>query len=265
MVLPTIFSIIKIFVLGMLKNSTLGIYISPLYLRLIIAIVALSNTDIEIHHIVNHSDSQLLFVSDQIFDQIDELRMHKLKAVLALSDFHLCHCRTPEAREIVEKSATGYVETYHAILSRRDLIFPEVPNEALCAICYTSGTTGFSKGVMLPHNSLVANVRFFIDNLDLTANNRVVSGDKLAIIGDGGYGHGARARQIRDDLLALDQADEQDMLAVQLDNRALFLQWWRDLLLDLLTPSATAAHPERAEFKKFCRRCNSHTAHKETR
>ena len=132
-------------------------------------------TSDEIHHIVNHSDSQLLFVSDQIFDQIDESRMHNLKAILALSDFHLCHCRTPEAREIVEKSATGYVETYHAILSRRDLKFPEVPNEALCAICYTSGTTGFSKGVMLPHNSLVANVRFFIDNLDLTANNRVVS------------------------------------------------------------------------------------------
>ncbi len=132
-------------------------------------------TSDEIHHIVNHSDSQLLFVSDQIFDQTDESRMHNLKAVLALSDFHLCHCRTPEAREIVEKSATGYVETYHAILSRRDLKFPEVPNEALCAICYTSGTTGFSKGVMLAHNSLVANVRFFIDNLDLTANNRVVS------------------------------------------------------------------------------------------
>ncbi|MFH1842385.1 MAG: penicillin acylase family protein, partial [bacterium] len=77
------------------------------------------------------------------------------------------------------------------------------------------------------------------------------SGEKLAAIGDGGYGHGIRARQIRDDLLAHDRADEKDMLAVQLDDRALFLQWWRDLLLDILTPAATSTHPERAEFRRL--------------
>jgi len=90
-----------------------------------------------------------------------------------------------------------------------------------------------------------------MDGILWTANNRVVSGDKLAVLGDGGYGHGARARQIRDDLLALERADEQDMLAVQLDDRAFFLQWWRDLLLDLLTTSATASHLERTEFRRL--------------
>jgi penicillin amidase len=64
-----------------------------------------------------------------------------------------------------------------------------------------------------------------------TANSRVVEGEELARIGDSGYWLGARARQIRDGLLALDKARPEDLLAIQLDDRALFLARWRDLLL----------------------------------
>jgi penicillin amidase len=84
-----------------------------------------------------------------------------------------------------------------------------------------------------------------------TANARVVAGDALAKIGDGGYALGARARQIRDDLGALGKATERDMLAIQLDDRALFLERWHDLLLQTLTPEAIAADPRRAELKRF--------------
>jgi len=63
-----------------------------------------------------------------------------------------------------------------------------------------------------------------------TANNRVVNGDALARIGDGGYVLGARARQIRDDLFSKDQFTERDLLAIQLDNRTLFMQRWWQLL-----------------------------------
>lgn len=64
-----------------------------------------------------------------------------------------------------------------------------------------------------------------------TANSRVVEGPDLARIGDSGYWLGARARQIRDGLLALDKAKPEDLLAIQLDDRALFLARWRELLL----------------------------------
>lgn len=67
-----------------------------------------------------------------------------------------------------------------------------------------------------------------------TANARVVDGDALALVGDGGYDLGARAGQIRDALFALDRATEADMLALQLDDRALFLERWRGLLADVL-------------------------------
>ena len=67
-----------------------------------------------------------------------------------------------------------------------------------------------------------------------TANNRVASGRALEIVGDGGYFLGARARQVRDDLLALDKPIVADMLKVQLDDRAVFLNPWRDLFLQVL-------------------------------
>lgn len=67
-----------------------------------------------------------------------------------------------------------------------------------------------------------------------TANSRVSSGAHLQMIGDGGYGLGARARQIRDHLRTLERPDEEDMLAVQLDDRAIFLAEWRGLVLSAL-------------------------------
>jgi penicillin amidase len=82
-----------------------------------------------------------------------------------------------------------------------------------------------------------------------TANARVVDGEMLARLGDGGYSLGARARQIRDRLLAIERATPADMLAVQLDDRALFLERWRGLLLRTLAGAVArrdraAAHAE---------------------
>ncbi len=90
-----------------------------------------------------------------------------------------------------------------------------------------------------------------------TANQRVVAGELEAVLGDdevdvgaGGYDLGARARQIRDDLLRLSHpATEGDMLEIQLDSRALFLARWRDLLLALIDADAMGDAPLRREFR----------------
>ncbi len=84
-----------------------------------------------------------------------------------------------------------------------------------------------------------------------TANARVAGGPGLALLGDGGYDLGARATQIRDDLMRLDKATPKDLLAIQLDDRALFLARWRDLLLKTLTPTAVAGHPDRALVRRL--------------
>ncbi len=84
-----------------------------------------------------------------------------------------------------------------------------------------------------------------------TANARVVDGEMLRKIGYGGYDLGARAQQIRDDLLAIEKATPEDMLNVQIDVRAIFLVRWRDLLLKTLTPEALARDPRRAEMRRL--------------
>ncbi|MFC2144374.1 penicillin acylase family protein [Acidobacteriota bacterium] len=84
-----------------------------------------------------------------------------------------------------------------------------------------------------------------------TANARVVSDEMLKIVGHGGYDLGARAHQIRDDLLALENPDEKAMLAVQLDDRALFLERWRSFLLELLDGEAVGEDPKRGDFREL--------------
>ncbi len=93
-----------------------------------------------------------------------------------------------------------------------------------------------------------------------TANARVVSGELLAKLGDGGYDLGARAQQIRDDLLATEGAREADMLRIQLDDRAVFLERWRKLLLDTLAPEAVAAHARRGELRKYVDEWGGHAS-----
>ncbi len=73
-----------------------------------------------------------------------------------------------------------------------------------------------------------------------TANNRTLDGDALRLVGDAGYANGARARQIRDALLAKDKHTEADLLAIQLDDRALFLTRWHQALQDEAARSSSA-------------------------
>lgn len=81
-----------------------------------------------------------------------------------------------------------------------------------------------------------------------TANQRIVDGAALALIGHGGYDLGARAQQIKDDLLAHEHFNPGDMLAIQLDNRARFLARWQKLLLQLLD---TTPDPQLAALQPF--------------
>jgi penicillin amidase len=84
----------------------------------------------------------------------------------------------------------------------------------------------------------------------VTANNRLVAGAALQILGDGGYDPGARARQIKDDLEAIDRASVRDMMAVHLDDRAIFLSHWRDLLLQTLSAANVTDSQARRELRR---------------
>ncbi len=89
-----------------------------------------------------------------------------------------------------------------------------------------------------------------------TANNRQLAGPDQDKIGGSAADMGARASQIRDDLLARENFDERAMLAIQLDDRALWIEFWRHLLLEVLDEAAIAGHPQRAEFKRLVAQWN---------
>lgn len=84
-----------------------------------------------------------------------------------------------------------------------------------------------------------------------SGNQRQVGGEALARLGDGGYAPAARARQLRDGLAPLTRATPADLLKIQLDDRALLLAEWRDILLATLTAEAVAGSPGRAELRRL--------------
>jgi penicillin G amidase len=90
------------------------------------------------------------------------------------------------------------------------------------------------------------------ENVDFiwNANNRMVGGTPFAQLGDGGYDRGARARQIREDLRQLHSATPREMLDIQLDDRALFLERWHHQLLATLSQPGALSNVERLEFQR---------------
>ena len=132
----------------------------------------------EIHHIVRHSEARLAFVTEAINDRINEEKMSTLEGIFCLRDFRLLWPRKGDLVDIVhaaDDAETGYPAKFGARLGPGQVRFGEIPNDDLAAIVYTSGTTGFSKGVMLTYNALMANVRYFNDQVDLVPGDTIVS------------------------------------------------------------------------------------------
>lgn len=129
----------------------------------------------DIQHIVNHSDSKLFFSSIPIFESVDVKQMKALKAIVSLETLNLLHFHDNklEEEQIKLSHALGQVEADS--LTRDTFKLPETSNEKLALISYTSGTTGNSKGVMLLHNSLAANIRFAQNNMPLKSGDSIVS------------------------------------------------------------------------------------------
>jgi len=132
-------------------------------------------TSAEIEHIVRHSECKLLFTAGNIHDRLDEEKMPSLAGIFHLEDFSLDWTREKKLGAIVENAESGSRERYSGLLDGRSVRFPGIANEDLAAIVYTSGTTGFSKGVMLTGNSLAANIMYFLRSIELKPGDNVVS------------------------------------------------------------------------------------------
>jgi long-chain acyl-CoA synthetase len=128
----------------------------------------------DLTNIVNHSDSKLLFVDDKIYESLDISKMPNISGVFSLDDFTKIIFGSDELKQLFSSLDQKFLEAFPD-LKQDQIKFSDITNDHLAVISYTSGTTGFSKGVMVPHNSLAANVKYAQENMPLTAGDPVVS------------------------------------------------------------------------------------------
>lgn len=128
----------------------------------------------DLHNIINHSDSKILFVDDKLWESLDPEKIMEIKCVKSLDSFDMLLSRSEKITEIYKSLDEKFAKAYPSF-SKDDIRFSAIDNEHLAAISYTSGTTGFSKGVMIPHRSLAANIRYAQKNMPLESGDPVVS------------------------------------------------------------------------------------------
>ncbi len=164
----------KVALLGRNSSTWAITYLATISYGAVVVPILADFAPADIHHIVNHSDSTILFTSDQIWENIDDSSMPRLTAIFSLTRFDLLVSRDDEATAKWKADVAAIAKKIENLTSN-DINFEEISNEKLGVISYTSGTTGFSKGVMLPLNSLAANVLFGHNNIPLQAGDKIVS------------------------------------------------------------------------------------------
>lgn len=117
----------------------------------------------EIHHLVNHSDSRLFFASEQIIERIDFSKFTMAEVLFSLEDMSVVFSKDENIKGRLADTVKNFAETQS--VTKENLAFDIPAKTDLATIVYTSGTTGFSKGAMISHNCLMANVQFAIDEL----------------------------------------------------------------------------------------------------
>jgi long-chain acyl-CoA synthetase len=128
------------------------------------------------HSILNHSDALLLLVDKQIMETLAESELKIITAILSVDDFEILSAKPSEAfKKHHDQLDELLLEKCKGDFTRDHIKYAAVDNSEVAQINYTSGTTGFSKGVVLTANSLAGNVEYAIDNMELNPGERMLS------------------------------------------------------------------------------------------
>ena len=113
-----------------------------------------------IHYLVNHSEAKVLFVDDVIWENLSEAEMPGLYVVVQINTFSFLYSKTEEMSQVREHLNESFGHKYPNNFGPEDLNYYEDSADELAVINYTSGTSGFSKGVMIPYRALYSNIQF---------------------------------------------------------------------------------------------------------
>jgi len=162
----------KIALIGRNSTNWALIYLSTVTYGAIIVPILPDFSPFDINHIVNHSESVLLFSTNQIFDKVDETKMPSLKGIISVNDFSVLVDHNGAVRNAVDKTQKE-ISDNHFDIEKIDFFSPKADD--VIVLSYTSGTSGFSKGVLLPHRSIWSNVQYARDTFDIIPGERIVS------------------------------------------------------------------------------------------
>lgn len=130
----------------------------------------------DVHHIISHSESVFLFTSDTIWEALEEEKLSGIRGAFSLTDFRCLYQRDGET---IQRFIKHLDEEMHAVYPKgfhpENIEYTTLSNDKVMLLNYTSGTTGFSKGVMLTGNNLAGNVTFGIRTELLKRGDKVLS------------------------------------------------------------------------------------------
>ena len=128
-----------------------------------------------VHHIVNHSEARMLFVGDQVWEEFNEAAMPNLEGIIELKNFDLVVSRSEQLTYAREHLNEEFGKKYPCRFRAEQVSYRREEPEELAVINYTSGTTGYSKGVMLPYRSILSNIVHIHHKVGLKAGDSIVS------------------------------------------------------------------------------------------
>ena len=126
----------------------------------------------DIHHIINHSEASLLFVTENIFNKIDDSKIKNIRGIISLNDYTLLCTSCDKMNKTLQKVNEKFDPSR---VNKDKLNYTHSKESDIVVLSYTSGTSGFSKGVMLSYRSLHSNIQFAFDHIDLRPQDKIVS------------------------------------------------------------------------------------------
>ena len=129
-----------------------------------------------INHLVNHSEAKILFVDEVIWEGLSEIDMSDLQAIIQVNTFKLLYAANERITESRERLNELFGKHYPMEFTPDSINYYEDSADELAIINYTSGTSGFSKGVMIPYRAICSNIEFAVKVLPILNNtSRIVS------------------------------------------------------------------------------------------